>query len=140
MSNQQTDSSLIDLVSKQHGLILEVMKTVESAAKEKDDIKFFDNFKHLGSLLEEHLLLEDEYLYPTLKNRPELEAPLLSIKYKDEMAGLEKALGEYSENWDTPVTLNSDREKFVNETINLCAAVKERIEREENNLFPLLKS
>ena len=134
----ETERSLLHLVSKQHVFILESINIIESAVREKDDNKYFDNFKHFNSLLEEHLLLEDEYLYPTLQNRPELDAALLGTKYHDEMAGLGEALGEYSEKWDTAAALQADRDKFIDDTINLCGVIKERIEREENNLFPLL--
>ncbi len=86
-----------------------------------------------------HLLNEDKYLYPFLLNSPESSLNSFGKKYSDEMIQVAKAYEDYKSKYNTAIKIQQDIKKFCEDTKHIFEAISSRIEREEDELYPLLQ-
>lgn len=84
-----------------------------------------------------HLTLEDEVLYPRLLKHQDPKVQQKAQAYMDEMGGLKTAFGAYQSRWNES-SIKADNEGFINESRKIFQALKERIKRENNDLYPLV--
>jgi len=94
--------------------------------------------EQLRTLLEEHLLLEDDFLYPVLKKRPDEGIRDLASRFSIELGNIKSAFVEYVGKWPSADSIVQSHSLFVSESKALLGALQNRIDREDNELFPLL--
>ena len=91
----------------------------------------------LGFLLATHLAKEDKHVYPALKRHSKANLAALATAYESEMGDLDQQFRDYLAAWQVNSILARWPE-FRRETTDLIDKLKQRIEREESELYPLL--
>lgn len=91
----------------------------------------------LNHILMVHLVKEDQLLYPALRksNNPDIAA--IAIKFSAEMGGIAKQFIEYMQVWNE-ASIKADWPGFCSDTRSLLTALRERVRREERDLYPRL--
>jgi hemerythrin-like domain-containing protein len=131
-----------DSFRKQHGELLavagEIGKTLDPAQLAKDATQARTLLSSLAGKLKVHLAMEDKTLYPRLMQDPDPKVSGLAKRFADEMGGIAEVFGGYMERWPSGRAIQEAPQQFVADTKKLFAALATRIERENNQLYPLL--
>ena len=124
---------------EQHAEILGIAKKVDAAmAKLPDaaaDVR--TELTALAAKVNVHLAMEDDALYPRLHAHADPKVRNLAKKFTDEMSGIKAAFQKYIQTWNEPA-IRRDATGFVAATKGLFAALAQRIQRENTELYPLL--
>lgn len=91
----------------------------------------------LAGKLTAHLSMEDKVLYPKLYQHPDQMVQEKAKSFFDEMGGLSQVFVDYCNKWDTEEVIQNDSAMFISETQGLFAALANRIDREDNELYPM---
>ena len=133
---------VIEKLKSQHKELLQVVNEFSTIL---DDVGSMDKavkarafLYKLGSLLDIHLKVEDKLLYPILIKSPNPKVQNTALAFANEMGDIAKNLGLYLEKWTTSVQIADGAEDFMKETKALVSVLFKRIDREDNELFPLL--
>jgi hypothetical protein len=84
-----------------------------------------------------HLAVEDRWLYPTLIASPDHEAAETAKQFKDEMGGLSDVFTAYMRKWSDQ-QIASEWSTYCAETKSFLASLKDRVARENRELYPLI--
>ncbi len=90
----------------------------------------------LRDTLTRHLKCEDWALYPKLQARGDPELSRLAKEFVDEMGHIASDFLAYDRRW-TPETIEADWPGFCAETTGILDALAMRIEREDQDLYPV---
>ncbi len=93
--------------------------------------------KLLGTL-NAHLVMEDKALYPQLLNHADDEVKEIAKRFIEEMGGIAKAVEDYSNKWSSGLKIQKAPGTFAEETKRLFDSLSQRIEKENNELYPLI--
>ncbi len=88
--------------------------------------------------LKVHLAAEDKSLYPRLINSADEEVSQLATEFMEEMGSIAEAVLAYSGKWQSAAKIQDDAATFINETQDLFGALANRIDRENNQLYPMM--
>lgn len=91
----------------------------------------------LAGLLKTHLNREDNLLYPALAESPNTDVAETAKQFQQEMGQLATDFGEYFGRWRA-FAIDADLDGFARETDLIVAALADRIDRENRELYPLL--
>lgn len=91
----------------------------------------------LTGILRIHLALEDEILYPALRNSPDPQIAAIGQRYWDEMGGLADTFLDFIDRWKRADALLANQERFRSESAAVFKALEKRIEREHHEVYPL---
>lgn len=83
-----------------------------------------------------HLAMEDDVLYPRLLSCGDALAEAKALSFSDEMGPLRSRFEEFLARW-TEVSIARDASGFSAETHALIRALTTRIDRENNELYPI---
>jgi iron-sulfur cluster repair protein YtfE (RIC family) len=124
---------------EQHAEILVIAKKVDRALARLPDAaaEVRAQLTALAAKVNVHLAMEDEALYPRLQGHADPKVRSLAKKFTEEMSGIKAAFQKYVQTWNEPA-IRSDAAGFVAATKGLFAALARRIQRENNELYPLL--
>ena len=135
---------VIDKLTNQHNQILQLVSEFTSILDQVQTMSyavkargFLDN---LGSQLDIHLKVEDKILYPILKKSPHQEIQKTAKDFSDEMGRIAVDFTLYLDKWTTSISIAADSKDFIAETKALIQLLAHRIDREDNELFPMLTS
>lgn len=93
----------------------------------------------LSGILQMHLKYEDEYLYPWLAQNPNEKVRTLADQLMKEMGDLSEVFNEYKEKYlKVPDSIKKNPQIFIKDTNDILYAISKRVEKEEQQLFPLL--
>jgi hemerythrin-like domain-containing protein len=84
-----------------------------------------------------HLAVEDKSLYPRLTRDGDPTLRGLATRFQDEMGGLTQRFEAYRKRWPGPLAIAKDPQGFVAETKAILDQLKNRISRENAELYPL---
>jgi hypothetical protein len=84
-----------------------------------------------------HLAIEDDYLYPRLKDHANAVVRNTAIRFEAEMSGLKPAFQAFKEKW-TSEAIGLEPASFRKELSTLFSALGHRVERENSLLYPYL--
>jgi hemerythrin-like domain-containing protein len=104
----------------------------------KDPKEIRDLLSILSGKLSIHLAMEDKSLYPELLDSPHESIRETARKYVDEMGGISGLFNEYLARWPYGATIQDHPAEFIQETRSIFTILYRRIEREDNELFPLI--
>ncbi len=90
----------------------------------------------LAGKLSVHLAMEDKALYPRMIQADHSNSKALAQTFMTEMGGLGEAFAAYNKKWQAS-QIGSDPAGFAKETQTVFGALARRIEREDNELYPL---
>lgn len=94
--------------------------------------------RELSSALIRHLKAEDWLLYPRLLVSPNQVVARTALSFSEEMGGLARAYTEYAERWGS-YAIEANWSAYREETGAIIEALKDRITRENSELYPLLE-
>lgn len=89
----------------------------------------------LRHMLTVHLAKEDRHLYPDLKRSPDRHLAALASEMEREVGHLAEDFHRYCHDWDAGA-IAMDWPGFCTETQRILAALRQRIRREERELYP----
>ena len=131
-------------LKEQHKEILSIGGRISDGADTTLNVKIamtiLELIKELGELLEEHLLIEDDFLYPALKKRSQENIRDIAHQFSIELGGIKEAFFNYSTKWTSPEKIIQSQMEFTSESKALVGALQNRIVKEDKELFPLYKS
>ncbi|NOY39974.1 MAG: hemerythrin domain-containing protein [Nitrospirae bacterium] len=82
--------------------------------------------------------MEDNSLYPRLLASKDEKIRKIAKQFIEEIGGIAPAFNNYLNKWPNPASIESNPSDFINETRDLFNALKNRIDRENNILYPLI--
>lgn len=91
----------------------------------------------LSGKLKVHLIFEDNFLYPDLDKRNN-KLKEIGQAYKKEMQDIGHKFMEYKDNYNTRGKIVAKTEAFVKDTIKIFELLKERLDKEDRELYPYL--
>ncbi len=103
-----------------------------------EQVGLFEVRREFASLLVAHLKNEDWVLYPRLLASKDRSIAATARQFIDELGGLSDAYARHTRSW-TAFTIAADWEGYCRDTALLIAALDERIEREDRELYPLMQ-
>lgn len=83
-----------------------------------------------------HLALEDRLLYPKLRNWPVPHLQAVANRFEVEMGGMKAKFDRYRRSWPGPQAISAAPARFVAETLAVLGALEQRINREDQDLYP----
>ena len=134
----------IEMLRKQHdGLVGQIDSIVKFIRENKDAFNeemMRELLTNLSAELELHLLIEDDLLYPALiKDSTESIRNIAHI-FSNELGGVEETFKRYKAKWIGQGTIAESLEAFISETEAMEKLLRNRIDKENNELFPLLEN
>jgi hemerythrin-like domain-containing protein len=91
----------------------------------------------LNALLRVHLAYEDMVLYPALMRAGDAEVAGLANAFHEDMGALAPQFEEFAWRWSGPTVIDMMFDRFREEATEILAALGARIERENDQLYPL---
>lgn len=85
-----------------------------------------------------HLGAEDQHLYPRLMESDNPETRKIAKQFVDEMGDIAKVFTAYNDKWRTTSSIQKAADGFINETKAIYQALANRIDKENNILYPLM--
>lgn len=92
----------------------------------------------LGGALKAHLKLEDEQMYPAMMSNGSAEIQHKAKGFQEEMGGLAGAFDVFFSAWSRPGAIAADPAGFVSAWLPVKAALGERMDREDRDLYVML--
>lgn len=128
---------------RQHNEIMNltnfILDNIKNCTIDQNINEIAQNINTISGKLKIHLLNEDKYLYPYLLNSADMSLNTFGKKYSDEMLEVTKVYEDYKSKYNTTSKIKQNLEGFKEETKQIFAVLLNRIDREENELYPLLK-
>jgi len=116
----------------------QILQIVDSGPLKAKAGAILDLMTALSRDLDEHLRLEDDYLYPALKRRSQPLVRQTAEKFAQELGGLRQRCQEHMSCWSDKEAIRRQEERFRSETRAMASALRLRMQREDEELFPLL--
>lgn len=129
MNFRRQHNDMMDLVSEITAHLDE--KTVASASGDVASL-----LARLSGKLSVHLTQEDKFLYPRMKDSGNANAQRLALSFQNEMGGLSQTYTDFAKRYRGGRSIEADPAGFVREAKQIFSALKERIERENRDLYP----
>ena len=126
----------------EHDLLLaqvEELETLGSGDFLNDFTQIFVVLGRFTQLLQIHLLREDSVLYPVMVTSADNRAATVAAAFQFELGALDKWVEAFESRW-TGAAISSEWSTFCEELQDLLAAVRLRIERENDELYPLFEA
>ncbi len=131
-----------DLFREQHKRILKVADRLRARLEPHflagDAMETRLVVSELAGLLNVHLAMEDDSLYPSLRAHQDEVIRELAARYAEEMGGFSESFGEYVKKWTYSHLIQQDPQTFITETNEIMRALADRIAREDRELYPLV--
>lgn len=131
----------IDQMIKAHenirSSILEITRNLENI--EENAAIIARSISQLAGVIKIHLGNEDRFLYPAMKNSID---PMLQKKandFQNEMGNLSTDFMVFKDNYNTKSRILNNRMNAKKDIENMCDRIIKRMDREDNELYPLGK-
>lgn len=133
----------INNLVRQHEAIRENVKTIEVLINknniENDSFEISKNINLLIGVLKVHLQSEDNFLYPELLKGDDDKLKDMAKHYIDEMGNINAEFEKYKAEFNTKTKINDNIENFKNHTAEIIKVLKNRLDKEDKYLYPLIK-
>ncbi len=131
-----------DMFRTQHEGIMEIAEQILSGLNpddlSRDAGEVRSKLSKLLGKLQIHLAMEDKTLYPQLLQHKDTMVRTTAKRYADEMGGISAALKGYTSKWANPRLIQANPPDFISETKALFGTLSKRVERENNDLYPMV--
>ncbi|MBP7284341.1 MAG: hemerythrin domain-containing protein [Leptospiraceae bacterium] len=133
--------AMTDSYRKQHVELLELAGKL-AAKLSKDEVtsnsaEIVSMLSQFASKLNMHLTMEDKALYPKLMASSNPKTAQTAKEYMTEMGGIKQVVEKYIAAWSLAKNITAEPQKFIDESKGIVAALKTRIDKENNILYPL---
>ncbi len=85
-----------------------------------------------------HLTMEDKALYPRLLEHPDEKIKAIANRFIDDMGSIGEAVEDYKSKWLPASNIQKESALFIEHTKGIFEALKNRIEKENNELYKTL--
>lgn len=130
-----------DAFRKQHAELIDIVKQIEAALVPQnlstETATVRPLLSSLVGKLTMHLAMEDNALYPRLKDHANADVRNTTLKFITEMSGIKPVVEKYSQKW-TDDAIRKDAQGFCTETCGLFTALGDRIRRENTELYAMV--
>lgn len=92
----------------------------------------------IAGVLRTHFAIEDQVLYPALIGSPNSEVAVLARKFQLEMGHLADQFEHFLQRWGRSAEIAAALPRFRYESEMMFCAIRERIRRENRELYPLI--
>ena len=131
-----------DRFRRQHDQLLEVVGEITSYLNPAAiDVNASDVARLLARLsgkLRIHLAMEDESLYPRLLKSSDPRISATADEFIAEMGTIGVTFKSYMDTWGSASYIKRDPNAFISDTKELFSALGDRINRENNELYPIV--
>ena len=128
---------------REHKEILETIKNIETFLNKESILnetqELINTTGTFSGLIRVHLAREDKNLYPKLLGSKDEKIQSIAKSFQEEMGGIGEVFKKYLVSWNSSDFIKENPEEFIKETEEIFLALKNRIKREENELYPLLE-
>jgi len=135
--------SVTDRFTQQHHEIISLCNHLVECSIEKyisNDASFVHNLQtSLFKVLDLHLKLEDTALYPMLHEHKNPSVRATSLRLKDEFLSCAHIYTLYQKNYSTTGDIEVSSAQYVKDTQYLVKMIRSRINKEERELYSLLR-
>lgn len=132
----------INILKKQHEIIKQLVSEIETRISVGDVVsQAFDISLKIGQLsgsLVLHLKSEDEYLYPSLMRSTNETIRRTAEEFNREMGTLAQEFMEYKRTYMLASNIKADSQIFASRSKAIISAIKNRLEKEDHKLYPLV--
>jgi hypothetical protein len=131
----------IGQLQSQHEACLAIVEDIQARSKQIADrpaaVEITLMLARLTGILRIHLALEDEILYPALRNAPDPKMAETAERYWQSMGGLADAFLDFVDRWKRADALLAGQDAFRAESAHVFAALAERIAHEHAEIYPM---
>ncbi|RJF91907.1 hemerythrin domain-containing protein [Noviherbaspirillum saxi] len=130
----------VEKFKKDHNEILALvaeLRTITQAGIAKNADAIAQQIRTMSSVIKLHLAAEDRVLYPALAKSQNPAVAKVGERFQQEMGGIAAAYMEFAGKWTIGSKVSSNPEGFKEEANNLFKALHERIQKENQELYPL---
>jgi len=134
------DNYLITTLKKDHLNLLNIFNELKEISQENDFEKIQSQIKLFVNEYYKHILLEDTQLYQALKekyqNEPHIAQSIINLE--KEMNKITRAIKFFDRKYSNGLNKNN-KDIYLEELNHIGNILKERIDLEEERLYPLFK-
>lgn len=134
----------IDNLERQHLEINKLFQKISSTINLRNIEDSLDelvwDINTLAGKLSIHMRTEDKLLYPELMNSDDKNLRNISKEYSEEMGNIHSIFIEFKNQFNTKNKIINDKNKFLIESKKVISLLENRIEKEDKNLYPKIKS
>lgn len=124
---------------KQHKEIEEKINSIERLIKENNPEKnaevIASSISTLAGILSIHLGIEDKFMYTKLSVSEDESVRKMVARYKEQMGGIAAEFTNYKKKYNTKQLILNNRNTLKSETDKMFLELKQRIKREEEELY-----
>ena len=114
----------------------EILDALDSYRGDEDAYPLSLKLARLAGILRTHFAIEDEILYPRMIESGDREAAILARIYQSEHGQLGKSFEHFVQRWASSDAIAAAVRQFRFEAGMLFAAIRDRIHRENRDLYP----
>ena len=135
--------NIIERFTEQHYQIISLCKELKIRST-VDNLKVdaapaYELQKDLHETLGAHLRLEDQSLYPMLIEHHDPTVRDVASRFQKELAECPRAHNAYQEKYPTQKSIEENIHTYAEDTYDLAKQILERIQKEETELYSLLR-
>ena len=126
---------------KQHEEVLELIEKIKNKkiSNKKSSQKIRKQLSLLSGKLKIHMMKEDEYLYPELKESNDIIIKETAQNFINDMGDLAEQFKKFNQNYLSFSKILNNKEEFNEKKEVIMGKLIKRIEKENKELYPLLK-
>ena len=133
----------LEILKDHHEGIYKLLDTITGAKTETQAVNQADDISRalsrLAGLISIHLAAEDKFLYPNLAKSEVPKIRETATTFDQEMGHLADTFTTYKEAFMTPTKIKNNPAGFLQETHRVIGALIERLQREDQELYPLVE-
>ncbi|HTW85048.1 MAG TPA: hemerythrin domain-containing protein [Candidatus Sulfotelmatobacter sp.] len=125
------------LYRQQHAMIRrQVKELTDGMYGEKGASELRISLSRLASTVAIHFTTAQSSLYPRLTAHADASMRATAVRYRDTLDSISRGFTSFFETWKVYGAIERDRERFASETRDVLEALIQRIDAEDNDLYP----
>lgn len=118
-------------------MIDQIFADIDHYRSDKDAFPLTLKLARLAGILRTHFALEDEILYPSMIESDHREAAVTARVFRTEHGNLASQFERFIDRWSKSAAIAASLRQFEFEAGMLFATLRDRIDRENRELYPL---
>jgi iron-sulfur cluster repair protein YtfE (RIC family) len=121
-------------------MIDQIFADIEHYRSDKDAFPLTLKLARLAGILRTHFALEEEILYPSMIESDHREAAVMARVFRTDHGNLAAQFERFVDRWSKSAAIGASLRQFEFEAGMLFATLRERIDRENRELYPLAEA
>lgn len=135
--------SNLNMLKRQHSEVLTIIDNIENLIMDGDldanAKEISSNMNMMAGKLKMHLMSEDKFLYPNLMKSNRVEVRNIAQTFNNEMGNVSDMFTDFVQKHNTATKFLQNKESFLMESKKIFKIIKDRISKEDCELYPLLE-